>query len=38
MREGQLQQPEMTASTERFKNDINGVNLPSDSCRSMFCA
>ena len=31
MREGQLQQPEMAVSTERFKNDVYGVKLPSDN-------
>jgi len=38
MKEGQLQQPEMAASTERYKNGLYGVELPSDSCRSVFCA
>jgi len=31
MREGQLRQPEMAASTERFKNNIYGVKIPSDN-------
>ena len=31
MREGQLQQPEMAVSSERFKNDVYGVKLPSDN-------
>jgi hypothetical protein len=38
MKEGQLQQPEMAASTERFKNNMYGVELSSDSCKSVFCA
>ena len=35
MRAGQLQQPEMAASTERIKNDIYGLNSPlivADQC------